>query len=108
MPLNETEVNIRKFPSAVTSEELEALPNNVYTLGDLHGNAMKLIFILQKYGVLELNQSDFELLWGIYDLPIKLIIHPDNHNRMLRLLNKFDEILKTAKKKTGFIGIDWG
>ncbi len=70
MSLEETIVNIRAFPVAVNPEALAALPDRVYTLGDLHGNAMKLVFILQKYGVLELSQSEFELLWGIYDFPI--------------------------------------
>jgi hypothetical protein len=98
MPLNETEVNIREFPDAATPEELDALPHNVYTLGDLHGNAMKLIFILQKYGVLELKQSDFEALWKVYDTPIGILTKPENHDLTLRVFNKFDETLKRVKK----------
>lgn len=98
MPLDKTEVNIREFPEAVTPEELEALPHNVYTLGDLHGNAMKLIFILQKYGVFELKQDDFEGLWKVYDTPIDLLTNPDNKDVILKVLNKFDRTLKQVKK----------
>ena len=40
------------------------------TIGDLHGNVMKLIFTLVKEGVIELSKADYKELLELYRTPI--------------------------------------
>jgi hypothetical protein len=46
-------------------------PSTLLMIGDLHGNAMKLIYFLICYGVMELEDpNDYGTLWKIYNRPI--------------------------------------
>jgi hypothetical protein len=56
------------------------------TIGDLHGNAMKLMFLLVKHGIAtNLNDNDYFRLVEIYIWPLRLLTkqHLDDFNRIL-------------------------
>lgn len=95
MGLYKEEVNIRIFP---ISSGAAFLKDQVITLGDLHGNTMKLIFILQNHGILELNKEQFDRLWEIYDLDIDTLTQPDKLEQTRSLLNEFKLLLRAVKK----------
>lgn len=82
-------VDIRKYPSAVNYN-----PSNVITLGDMHGNTMKLIWCLIREGVIEVSENDFNAMWSAYDaIPT---------DRTAGVLNKFKELLNSVTVNSGF------
>ena len=45
------------------------IKNSMLAIGDLHGNAMKAIYFLIRYGVMTLeNEADYETLHNIYTI----------------------------------------
>lgn len=64
-----TTVDIYQLPSLDTAHP--ARPNTDITIGDLHSNAMKLLFMLFKHGVASnLTENEYKDLVGIYKTPI--------------------------------------
>lgn len=66
------------------------------TIGDLHGNAMKLIFMLVKHGIAtNINSNDYQLLLSIYQ----------THSLELTKLhlNKFNQILSKVEFKKDYL-----
>jgi hypothetical protein len=60
------------------------------TIGDLHGNAMKLIFMLIKHGIVSgINQNDYAKLVKIYTTPTEALSADD--------LKQFDSILNKMR-----------
>ena len=53
--------NIEQYPTRLNDQ---AAPH--VSIGDMHGNALKLIYILIEEGVLELKKEEYERLMGIY------------------------------------------
>lgn len=77
-------VNIFKFPSV--DEEHKGNAGNQITIGDLHGNAMKLIFMLVKHGIASnINEDDYNSLVAIYRTSIYALNkeHLDRFNGIL-------------------------
>jgi hypothetical protein len=73
------------------------------TVGDLHGNAMKLIFILVKHGIAtNLNAADYNRLVTLYKTPV----HGSSLDRMFLKsltkddLNEFNQILSKIQFNT--------
>ncbi len=60
--LHTKEANIRQHPDTIRNH-----PEQVVTLGDMHGNVMKLIWELIYEGEIKINQEDFIRLWELYD-----------------------------------------
>lgn len=59
-----TTANLLTYPQILSGPK----PNHV-SLGDLHGNALKLIYILMEEGVLKLDERQYEQLKNIYLTP---------------------------------------
>ena len=78
-------VNLLEYPESVHLYEGQTI-----TVGDMHGNAMKLLWVLCYFGVLELDEpeSDWETLWSLYNTDVA--------NLTKRHLDDFDQILKKA------------
>ncbi len=61
------QVDIYKLP-VVDAQHL-GVPGSQITIGDLHGNAMKLLFMLIKHGIAtHINEADYETLVRIYQI----------------------------------------
>lgn len=57
------------------------------TLGDLHGNTMKLLFFLLKEGILVLSEKKYQRLWAIYDKPAHAL-HPRHWREFMHILQE--------------------
>lgn len=88
--------NLKVFPSTVQHLEF----GEEVTIGDLHGNAMKLIYFLVSYGILEIAPSEYLDLYRVYDRYTELLTHND--------IERFNEIINRAvintHAKIRFIG----
>lgn len=64
MPVSEIYVPSLKIPP----QKLEAIkPEVTYTLPDLHGNVMYLLYICGLLGVFEFNERTWQTLWSLYE-----------------------------------------
>ena len=70
--LTEVNENIRVYPAVVGN-----VRDKVIAIGDLHGNTMKLIYVLQRYGIMHLSEESFRELWAIYDKPVHELMRED-------------------------------
>jgi hypothetical protein len=70
--LRVTSENLRFYPTNIEAQE-----NKIVIIGDLHGNAMKLIYQLIKYGIMKIDKDFFNLLWIIYERDINKITVDD-------------------------------
>lgn len=78
------EVDIYKLPSC--DHEHLATAKTVLTIGDLHANTIKLLFILVKHGIASnITKNNYEMLIKIYTTPI--------HELTVEHLNRFNHIL---------------
>lgn len=66
-----------------------ATPNTQLTIGDLHGNALKLLYFLVRHKVIEMNQSAYDHFVDIYNTPVENLTK--NH------LDPFNSILQHVK-----------
>jgi len=57
-------VNLTGFPEKDTSPKYQ---DHKFTLGDLHGNALKLLYFLIRYGVFKMDRTDYEAFIKIYE-----------------------------------------
>ncbi len=86
--------NLRIYPTDLTVKnafagEIIPLNERILSIGDLHGNAIKLIHILRLFGVMTLqNAADYEVLLNIYDKETMCLT--------LNELERFKEILDQA------------
>lgn len=79
-------VDIFKRPVLDMTHQAQA--GTQITIGDLHGNAMKLMFMLVKHGILEnINDDQYNRLVEIYKTPILKLTKA--------LLDEFNDILST-------------
>ncbi len=67
MSLVSEKVSLKHYP--LPPAPTEARPFETVTAGDMHGNAMKLIYILIKEGILRISEDQFKTLWQIYETP---------------------------------------
>lgn len=82
------QVDIFELPSVDKSYKVNE--DSQITIGDLHGNAMKLMFMLVKHGVAtNINQADYATLVLIYQKPVTQLTKED--------LNQFNDILNKIK-----------
>lgn len=65
------EADLDQYPKKNDDEKLT--PDKVLTVGDMHGNALKFIYILIRHQVLDINKSDYEQLIMIYNTPVPKI-----------------------------------
>nr|HAT8714173.1 hypothetical protein [Legionella jordanis] len=80
------EVNIFQFPKDIHPAD----PDFEITIGDLHGNAMKLMFMLVKQGITSnLNDKDYAQLVTIYEKSAERLTKTD--------LNEFNRIINGIK-----------
>jgi len=78
------EVDIYKLPSLDTQHKGSA--STQITIGDLHGNAMKLMFMLIKHGIAtNISQADYETLVKCYKTPTQ--------DLTTDILSEFNQIL---------------
>jgi hypothetical protein len=54
-----------------------SIDDQALTFGDMHGNAIKLIYLLVQNGVMELDKKDYARLKQIYDAPYRLLAPED-------------------------------
>lgn len=66
--LIDSEANIDEYPGTDAAHPAGSLNQN--TIGDLHGNALKLIYFLVRQNVINLSAEDYGRLKGIYDIPV--------------------------------------
>ena len=64
MPLVYRQADLDKYPSLLSSEARHV------SVGDLHGNALKLIYILVEEGILELDAERYNQLRDVYNTPV--------------------------------------
>ncbi len=82
------EVDIFQLP--VTDAIYEVVAGGQFTIGDLHGNAMKLLFMLVKQGIAwNIDAVDYNRLVDIYKIPIDDVTYEH--------LDIFNQILATIK-----------
>lgn len=88
-------VNLLEYPEAQILQ-----PQSILTFGDLHGNAIKLLFFLAESGILSLKEGiyDYQRLVEIYYLEIDLI-QPCHLDRFETILEEtiFNPIANTIK-----------
>lgn len=92
MPIKLLRENVDIYTYPVVDLESEYTNDNKgeYTIGDLHGNAIKLLYFLIKQNVVKnINGNDYNKLIGIYKKPVANIEKND--------LNLFKKILKNIK-----------
>jgi hypothetical protein len=63
MLINE-EVNLDLFPAG--DETISCDPENQYTIGDLHGNAIKLLYLLIRQNFLKMSPENYQEILDIY------------------------------------------
>ena len=80
------DVNLYKYPDTKNTHI-----NQTVTVGDMHGNAMKLIWILCHLGILELQnpREEWGQLWLIYKTPVNQLTY--------LVLQEFKNIVDTAR-----------
>lgn len=91
MPIEVRDADLNEYPSVLPHAQNSE--NTHIAIGDLHGNALKLIYILIEEGVLELNEADYKKLRDIYQDPF--CIDPKYQGRRL---NAIDENIKEFKR----------
>ncbi|MDF1761649.1 MAG: hypothetical protein P1U40_14040 [Coxiellaceae bacterium] len=67
MSLVSQKVCIKDYP--LSPAPTATRPFETVTAGDMHGNAMKLIYILIKEGILTISEDQLKTLWQIYEHP---------------------------------------
>ncbi|MEI8054946.1 MAG: DnaJ domain-containing protein [bacterium] len=84
-------VNITEFPKDINQD-----PNSVATIGDMHGNTMKLIWCLIREGVIKMQESDFKEMWALYK---NIGFNPKDPDKVDAVsLKKFKDILANKIK----------
>jgi hypothetical protein len=83
--LKSESVDLKKYP--VVDEQKHS---TTLTVGDMHGNTMKLLWILIREGAINMNEKDFTEMWEIYSGMDKPTIDT---------LEKFNKILKNITIK---------
>lgn len=84
--ITEKDCNLSEYP---TVKECLLDENCQITIGDLHGNALKLFYFLIRHGVIDTSKDDYEKFIEIYQKDIEKITIED--------LNEFNDLLKKAK-----------
>lgn len=79
------QADLKQYPDHI----LSVLPDEELTIGDLHGNALKLIYFLVNTGVMELSESDYAALETIYHTPVNQLKAQD--------IAQFESIIFNAK-----------
>lgn len=91
-------VDLKKYPETIDT----FAPGMEVTIGDLHGNALKLIYFLLRNQVIKLSKRDYQQLVTIYTTPPELITSKD--------LDLFQAIITSAPlsrlHKIRFLGDD--
>lgn len=92
--IREQDVDIYKLPELQYGELL--MRGGQLTLGDLHGNAMKLIYMLVKHGIItNMNDQDYQSLVKIYKTNVGTLEKND--------LKEFDKLLAKLQFKTSLM-----
>lgn len=105
--------NLYEYPKKHALEKLT--PDRVLTVGDMHGNALKLIYILIRHQVLDIDESQYKELIRIYDTPVpqraekksnidpefdlRLKMYANNMKQFAKIIN--DAFNKVDTKKVG-------
>ncbi|CDZ77016.1 hypothetical protein BN59_01295 [Legionella massiliensis] len=96
MPLCYRQANLNSYPKILE------LSHSHVSLGDLHGNALKLIYSLIEEGFLHINREDYDILKTIYFKPVQELTEKD--------LSEFKQIIQKAnmskKRALTLIGDD--
>ena len=88
MPIVARHADLSKFPSVL---QYQSKATHV-SLGDLHGNALKLIYTLIEEGILEINEEAYLQLQQIYNTPVATLTGEQ--------LAQFKAIIGNAKVNT--------
>lgn len=101
--------NTVKFPSEKADikfypNEIRNDPSLTITLGDMHGNTMKLLWILVREGAIIMKKEDFNDLWEIYNA-ILFETQDPNRKELIefdkKFLKNFTEILEKTTVNSG-------
>lgn len=79
--------NLAKHPGG--NPELKPDPRNFFALGDLHGNALKLLNFLVHINALEITSKEYDEIYKICITPIKSLTE--------KQLDRYDAIIEKAK-----------
>lgn len=84
-------LDLREYPIAV--EKMK--PDQCLPIGDLHGNALKLVYILQHNGVINIEEQDYKKLVEIYYTP-NAFLTKDQINTFDEIIGRMSVINKTS------------
>lgn len=88
MSLTKIEENVDIYQLPEVGNNHKAINGSAITIGDLHGNAMKLLFMLFKHGVAtNLINDDYQELVAIYNTPVE-DLNKDKIDKFNLLLDK--------------------
>ena len=86
----EDAIDIEVWPGGITRAAERFLPDTTgthqITIGDLHGNALKLLYMLVRHGVLDVNQEDYGKFVEIYKKGAASLTREDIEN-ITRIVN---------------------
>lgn len=102
MQLLTEQVNIENCPNTdvkhlLTQEDIEL------TVGDLHGNSLTILYILQRHGIINLAQSDYQRFVEIYN-GLQQSFWDKSSDQLIFYLNLFHEILAKIQINKNSIG----
>lgn len=95
-------VDVREYPTAVVNDP----SRNTISLGDMHGNTMKILWCLAKEGVIALKKEDFARMWELYDKlddpSADKVQTEKNFKEFLELIEKIE--IKTSQPLVELLG----
>ena len=80
--LEQLNENLLQYPVA------SDMQNQTVVIGDLHGNAMKLIYLLLRFGIINMNPDRYQRLMTLYNTPV--------NDLTLELLDEFEAIVNAS------------
>ena len=84
--LEQLNENLLQYPVA------RDMQNQTVVIGDLHGNAMKLIYLLLRFGIINMNPDRYQRLMTLYNTPV--------NDLTLELLDEFEAIVNASTIRT--------
>jgi hypothetical protein len=92
--LNNFRVRLKQYPGV--REDLKE--GHTYTVGDLHGNTMKMIHFLVSHGAMRLSKEQYDELYNTYEqLSNSEVYQAENTQQATALLETFTSLLDQAE-----------
>lgn len=88
----DTKADLESYPPQHPSERI--LPGTYIPVGDLHGCALKLIYILLRHQLIHMSREDYDKIVAIYKAPIPNPDSPDFDSEKIAYKNNLNEYNK--------------